>query len=472
MIGRTNFDLEGQMRFAALSGDHNPIHVDPIAVRRTLPARMVVHGVHVLLWALGEIAGTFDATPPPIARIRVRFLRFTYVGDEVSVVATKRSDGEIQLCVIGGDVARAEIRITFGAAIASAVAMPRGESHPQGVGPVENSFDSIDERHGHVAFAAPAGALGSQFPAAARWIGSERIDALGAATRLVGMIYPGLHSVLGGVDMRTIPEDGAGELGFRMGELRHGQIDAVVSGGGIVGTLDCRVPNPPVVQPSSEALRGLVAPRSYAGAQVLVVGGSRGVGEACAKLLALGGADVRISYRDGAADAAAVAADIEAAGGRCAVQHYDARRPADRQLGELAPTHACWFATPVMTRPDMKLLDERRQSECRSVLVSAFFAFAMALHARRLDVRLLYPSTDWIDQPPPGLAEYVMAKAAGEVLARSMRAAVPRIDVLAPRLPAMATDQTARLAVGGAAAAETMLPHLDQLIRGGVTRYG
>ncbi|HNC74922.1 MAG TPA: MaoC/PaaZ C-terminal domain-containing protein, partial [Elusimicrobiota bacterium] len=43
------FDWERQNAFARLSGDANPLHVDPAAARRLLFGRAVVHGVHGVL---------------------------------------------------------------------------------------------------------------------------------------------------------------------------------------------------------------------------------------------------------------------------------------------------------------------------------------------------------------------------------------------------------------------------------------
>ena len=467
MISEQHFDLSRQMRFALLSGDRNPIHVDPVAVRRTLPAALVVHGVHVLLWALGLIADMLGDQRPTIERIRVRFLRFTYVGDRIGITVTARQADRIRATVTGGAVVRAEILITFGNATAAPAPIVPRETLSPGVGPLDQVAASIDGRCGQILFTPPAGSLAGEFPAAARWLGAERIDALAAATRLVGMVYPGLHSVLGGIDVRLMPEDGAGQLLFETGELRHGQIDATISGGGIVGTLDCRVPHAPVAQLSSEALRHLVTPGRYGGALVLVVGGSRGAGEASAKLLALGGAEVIVTYRDGEADAAAVIADIRRAGGIATSRRYDAAEPADGQLADLVPTHACWFATPVMTRPNAPLLNDGRLEEGCAVFAAGFFALAAALHARRADVGLFYPSTQWIEAPPPGLAEYVMAKAAGEVLALALPAALPGVQTLAPRLPAMSTDQTARMDIAAHCAANAIAPHLDRFIISG-----
>jgi 3-oxoacyl-[acyl-carrier protein] reductase len=53
-----------------------------------------------------------------------------------------------------------------------------------------------------------------------------------------------------------------------------------------------------------------------AGRRALVTGGSRGIGAACARLLAAGGADVAITFRSREAEAEAVAAQVRALGAR------------------------------------------------------------------------------------------------------------------------------------------------------------
>ena len=55
MIGTRIFALGDQVRFAELTGDFNPMHLDPIAARRTLAGAPVVHGIHDLLWLIVSI---------------------------------------------------------------------------------------------------------------------------------------------------------------------------------------------------------------------------------------------------------------------------------------------------------------------------------------------------------------------------------------------------------------------------------
>ena len=48
------FTSDDQLAFAKLSGDYNPLHLDPVLARRLLFGRQVVHGLHALLWSLDD----------------------------------------------------------------------------------------------------------------------------------------------------------------------------------------------------------------------------------------------------------------------------------------------------------------------------------------------------------------------------------------------------------------------------------
>ena len=46
------FPLKDVLWFAEVSGDPNPVHIDPAFAARSYPGEVVAHGVHLVLWAL------------------------------------------------------------------------------------------------------------------------------------------------------------------------------------------------------------------------------------------------------------------------------------------------------------------------------------------------------------------------------------------------------------------------------------
>ena len=79
------FTLEDQFAFAALSGDKDPLHLDPVAARRTMIGAVVVHGVHLLFVGAG-LVGRVSAAGSGFRRLRVNFDRYVQINEEVSLI--------------------------------------------------------------------------------------------------------------------------------------------------------------------------------------------------------------------------------------------------------------------------------------------------------------------------------------------------------------------------------------------------
>jgi hypothetical protein len=315
----------------------------------------------------------------------------------------------------------------------------------------------MEKLAGRLAFATAPEAVAALFPAASGWLGERRVAALAATTLMVGMVCPGLHSMYSSLTLEACEEPALRNDGlvFRVirTDPRFRSVRASVAGGGWAGAVESFARLPPVKQASTRALLGAVAPSEFAGAFAVIVGGSRGLGELTAKLLAAGGAKVVVAYRVGASEAEAVASDIRAAGGACDTLVYDASLPAGPQLAGLdaAPTHAYYFATPSIFKAQSALFARERMNAFLDVYVDGFYDLAQALRAGRSDISLFYPSSVYVAERPRGMIEYAMAKAAGETLCAEMNAAWAPAHVTVERLPRLLTDQTAQVT-------ETRLP--------------
>lgn len=445
------FTMQDQRRFASLSGDSNPMHMDAVAARRTTAAVPVVHGIHNLLWCLEVIAEALGELPP-VSSLRVNFDTFVAVGETVEAVLLKRDAAGLRAVVRAAGITALTVALGFGEVQANATAIG-GEGEPfDGKEPLELTLEQMTVRVGRVSLATPEAAMGEAFSHAARLLGETRVAGLGCLTRLVGMVCPGLNSIFNGLSLKAYraPQDGEAGIAYRVSQFdpRYRRLVQDVSGCGWIGTVTCCARQPPTQQPSLEFLSGLVAPDEFRGSTALVVGGSRGLGELTAKLIAAGGGRVIVTYATGRADAEILAQSINAAGGVASTLCYDVLKEPGSQLVavQVAPTHIYYFATPTIASRQSAVFSADRFAQFIAFYLTGFVNLLDALSERRPDgMRVFYPSTVFIEDRPNGMTEYAMAKAAGEVLCADLTKDRPSVRIEAQRLPRLPTDQTASL---------------------------
>jgi hypothetical protein len=446
------FSLSDQLQFAAASGDHNPMHVDPVASRRTQAGAPVVHGIHLLLWSLNAFAAK-RVGAPPLRRLRAEFKRLVYLDETASVRISESDERRARLSVITADGVKSEFTLEFGTPEKIAPSWPATLSGtlPHSTTPMVPDLAQISGMKGRLPLNFSAKDAADFFPHATTWMGQRSIAALAATSHLVGMICPGLHSIYSDLALEfCVPvELIANDLAFCVTKVnpRFGLVVEEVVSAGFSATVRAFLRQPPVSQPSMQSLAGLVAPDEFAGTFSLIVGGSRGLGELTAKLIASGGGRIAITWQSGRDDAERIATEIRHAGGQCETLRYDAREDAASQLAALAdtPGHVYYFATSIISRARAAIYAPKRLAEFLSIYVDGFWLLTQALRARKPAISLFYPSTVFVDERSPGLTEYAMAKAAGETLCADINTELSPTHVTVKRLPRMPTDQTASL---------------------------
>lgn len=464
-VSRHRFTMEGQAWFASLSHDCNPMHVDLLAARRTQYGVPVVHGIHLVLWALESFVGNRPEFRP--VGIQVRFLKPVLVGDTVRVEVAAENPREISLQVSVGDIPSLSLRLLLDA--------PRGipdvdlahdmpEPTPLRDFPLDLPLEQLRRHRG--AFRYDPAPLAAAFPRAAAALGTDVVGGLAAASYVIGMECPGLHSLFGGIDAAFCTQRPSALVAFKVAKFdaRFRRVDLAFRAPGIAAMLSSIGRVAPVAQQGMADLAPLVRPDEFAGQRALVVGGSRGIGEVTAKLLTLGGAKVAVTYATGAADAQRVANDIRSAGGDASILSLDVRQPIEAQIArlDLTPNTLHYFATGPIFRRKLALYEPEVMREFATFYVDGFYNVCMALK-RRSGGQLIvfYPSTVAADVPFKGLAEYAASKLAGEMLCAHLNAFVPGITTVIKRLPRTNTDQTVTIApVTSASPADVMLPIL------------
>lgn len=434
------FEAEDQTRFAALSGDWNPIHVDSVAARRT-PYGQIVHGVHALAWVLDGYLGEPGASVP--SRVKVSFLKPIGLSEEVKVTRLEES-GDVLFHVHRKSRILITIRATPSGRRFDAACAPVPAEVPRT--PEARSFQEARGLEGRTEAWGDADGLKEAFPNLTGAIGTLRTAGILALSRLVGMVCPGLNSVFTGLDLSFQSAD---ETAIQFKVVRHSIPNAPVriacTGGGMEGSLDAIFRPSPARQMAMEDVLKQVRPDEFSRQSALVIGGSRGLGESIAKIIAAGGGSATVTYHVGEEDARRVADEITRLGGRCGTLRLDALEPEASLEALLASgtrlSHVYYFASPAIHANKGSGLDRSLFDSFSSYYVDAFDRICRVL-AKAGRVRLFYPSTVFLEQAAPGFAEYVCAKAAGEALCGQLAREHANLDIVVERLPRMHTDQT------------------------------
>ena len=92
-------DMDAILAYAGITGDFNPIHVDPAFAATTAMGGVIAHGTLSmnLIWQL--VSTNFGVEASKGADIEVRFAHPVRVGDQVTAGGVSRTDGRYDVWV-------------------------------------------------------------------------------------------------------------------------------------------------------------------------------------------------------------------------------------------------------------------------------------------------------------------------------------------------------------------------------------
>ena len=456
IISKKRFLLNDQVAFAHFSGDTNPIHVDQIAARRTLNGQCIVHGMHCLLWALDSLAKENRIT---CSKIRVSFLKPIFLGEEVYCVWDEQNK---RLLVLTNEITFAKIDLELGEItpnneICTPIAVPR--NMPRELTFLECSklsnqpfkiFGDINLANG-------------LFPSFSDLYGIATACEIGAISQIVGMECPGLHSLFTALTVKITRENTTPVFGVSKSDDRFNLLNISAEGNAVVAKIESFFRPMPSKNPHISNLATLVKNNEFKNIHALVIGGSRGLGEVVAKLISAGGGEPTITYHVGNIEAERVVNEIRAWGGKCEMTQLTINEKDSLPLNCSNINQLYYFASPKILGKRSKNYDEEMLSLYRTIYVDCFNNICKELVSRNSKCSVFYPSTIFVDNPPPGFENYVQVKIEGEKLCEELNKNAV-IDIIVPRLPRLATDQNqAIISHKSKNNAETLLPFIREM---------
>jgi hypothetical protein len=445
------FTPDDQLSFAKLSGDYNPLHIDPIRARRFLFGRQIVHGLHAVLWSLDNFLKT-QTQPIALEVVKANFIAAIGVGQDVRCIYKKKAIGQVEVQLEVDDALAVWTHIAWHTLDAIAPDnLPTAPQTPEDCR--ERSLNEIAGDSGHLFLYLDRESAARLFPNLMRVLPAVQLAELLATTRLVGMKCPGLHSIYSGLNLNFF-SDGAGQadLNYRVADCnkRFALIAMDVAGATMKGQIKSFFRPKPQAQAAYSQICREVKPGEFSVQRALIIGGSRGLGEVTAKLLAAGGAEVIITYYRGEKDALRVVSEIDAHGATANYFELNVLDSPQRSLNLVAdrskPLYLYYFATPFIFGAARGKFSAQRFAAFCEYYVTGFLRTVQTLTTPPAGLqKVFYPSSAAIEELPLDMGEYTAAKIAGEILCDFLQKANPGLDIYKPRLPRIATDQTVSL---------------------------
>jgi len=200
LIATVSVSLADSWRFAELSGDFNPLHLDPAVARRLVFGGTVPHGVHLLM--LGLDAALRNSP----GQCRLRGLRATFAmpgrhGVPLDIRAEETGPGKVSLRLQQNG---ATLQLIAAELEGCATPPDRGELEPTRFTyepPRPLSLEEAASLRGTLSLRLEPGLLGALFPTLADTLSGPPLALLLATSRIVGMKCPGLHSIFTGLEL-------------------------------------------------------------------------------------------------------------------------------------------------------------------------------------------------------------------------------------------------------------------------------
>lgn len=460
------FTPADQEDFAILSGDYNPMHLDPLIARRTLFGKPVVHGVHVVLWVLDAyLLDTGLAQTKSLKSLKATFTKPVGVGETATWVVQREKIDQVDFVVMVEDTPMIKIKSGWALDPLAPEPMPLPSTQTSITPPQPREQDELFDAKGELRLWLDIDHAHARFAALTQQLAPLQFAELLALTRLVGMECPGLNSVFSEFDIafalhhKDQTDAPTSNLSYTVAQYdeRFNRVLMRITAPMLSGNIRAFVRPPIHTQPSYAQVLAYLkkisnpqvsSPQPFSNQRALVVGGSRGLGEVMAKLLAAGGADVRLTYHRGAQEAQRIVDDIHSGGGLA--QHFalDVLQP-DAAIVALiasgwAPTHLYYLATPFIFDATSGIFSPRLFRQFCDYYVFGFLSLLNLLKPHGLRA-VFYPSSVALDTIPANMGEYAAAKAAGEMLCAFVEQHSRDLHIYRPRLPRLATDQTASL---------------------------
>ena len=291
-----------------------------------------------------------------------------------------------------------------------------------------------------------------------------QIAILLSTSRLVGMKCPGINSLFTKLSIKFL--DNSKETSFNFKILKYNRrfnlLKMHLDSDSFLGDIEAFLRPPLASKLDISKIQKIVYPNEFSRKTALVIGGSRGLGEAVAKIISVGGGKTIITYNQGIDDAKEIVSEITNLGFESCSMNLNVL-DSNFELPDGKITDIFYFASPRIKSTNPNYFDEKLYEKYKLFFVDSVVKVLSQARKKYIgNISFFYPSTVFLNEKPPEFKEYIRAKREGEIACQKTLLSFPDVNLVCPRLPRLDTDQSQSLM---AVKSEDPIPLLHSILR-------
>ena len=434
------------LRFAQLSGDANPIHVDPDYSQDSMFGEQIVHGIYLTLLAIDNTVRRFGLTDCSLIYLNVKFPKPTLLDIQVefNIFETSENSYKVKLlqnglvtsiitfCVIPDYINKEDIAFCERKQHAEPLTDYRYLIGQQIKLPI--GFDLVLFKQ----------LFSKQL---LKSVPSSQIAEIIATSVFVGMYVPGLNSLFSELSLRWKQRDklmGLEQLlNFTTESLdeRFRRIIINVGNERVGGQITAFERPVPPGEFDAAHMESFIEKDSMKNERAIVLGGSSGIGLGAVKCLLHGGANVLATFRNHPDELESLSTNFRDNLKTLRFELSDVERDAAKLI-QFKPTQLYYFITPRIFSPQQERSSLNRLLSLIDTYCIKIIKILRILEPEVEELRVFAPSSSAIFEPTFRQQDYLCAKVIQENLIQHIVDEHKKFRIYAPRLPRYATLQT------------------------------
>ena len=427
-----------QVNFIKISNDKNPIHLIKDNLSKLNLEGTVVHGMNVVLTTLEILTKKKDINSSKIYQIKCKFLKIIYL-NEILKIKFKKNKDKIIVFVLSNNLKCLELEILLSYEIFPKDNIKLIKSkydHPKKNSPLSRKklvkINHIFDLKNIIKI----------YPNLSKELNYKIISSFIMMSTSVGMFWPGKNSLFVGFDvfLKKVEKKNI-DLVILKTDKRTNYSIINYKSYYCVGKLFTFFTKEKVQQPSFSYLSKKITKKNLKNHKALVIGGSRGLGELTAKIIASSGGIVTITYNKNKSLAKNLVEIFRSQKLKLKIQELKINKDGNFNHKTLKKkNYNClyYFPTPIIFRKKSQKFSPKIYKEFYNIYCKALIKIIKILNIKNLII--FYPSTVFNCIDNKNFVEYILAKKKGAEKLKIMKKKLKFVPFI-KKLPPLKTDQ-------------------------------